>query len=209
MPGEDLPFVRHTFWELPSQLAGLDCEQPLLVVGAGLSAMDAIVLALSQGIKVVHVFYSDASSAVQAYRQLSPDLYPEYCNVFDLMQGKASSSQYVPLPKCHVTGFRPERVCAVQSEEGHERTVAVSAVQVLIGSEAKLDFLSESVRKKLGVYPDQPIHAKKNPVDVDPYTFECTNVPSLFAVGPLAGDNFVRFVLGGTLGVSHCLHQRL
>ncbi len=211
VPGEDFPFVRHTFQELSLQLESLDHREDhsLLVVGAGLSAADAIILALSRGVRVVHAFYQDVTSSTLTYHHLSQDGYPEYRAVFDLMRGKTFSSQYEPLAKCRVTEFRPGGVCVVQSEESLETLIEVSAVQVLIGSAAKLDFLPNSIVDQLGMYSDKPIHAKKNPVDIDPYTYECANVPSLFAVGPLAGDNFVRFVLGGALGVSHCLNQRL
>lgn len=40
-------------------------------------------------------------------------------------------------------------------------------------------------------------------MEVDVFTYEVENAPrkGLYAVGPLAGDNFVRFILGGAYGV--------
>lgn len=55
----------------------------------------------------------------------------------------------------------------------------------------------------LGKQPDKPIDSRSNPIEVDPYTYEVEKAPrrGLYAVGPLAGDNFVRFILGGAFGV--------
>ena len=62
---------------------------------------------------------------------------------------------------------------------------------VLIGSMANLSFLGDTA-DKLGLTPGLEI-SKDNPVDVDVFTHQCTAVPGLFAMGPLIGDNFVRY----------------
>lgn len=65
----------------------------------------------------------------------------------------------------------------------------VCYVLVLIGAAPRLEFLETS--SQLGRKPDAPID-KNNPIDVDVYTHQSTNVSGLFAMGPLVGDNFVR-----------------
>lgn len=62
----------------------------------------------------------------------------------------------------------------------------------------------------LGEDPSKPIDCKNNPLAVDKFTYEVTKVNrNLFAMGPLAGDNFVRFIPGGALAITAALHQRL
>ena len=70
---------------------------------------------------------------------------------------------------------------------------------MLIGASLKLDFLeSESqgldqgLGQGLGRVPDEPVN-KSNPVDIDVFTHQAVNVPGVFALGPLVGDNFVRY----------------
>lgn len=55
----------------------------------------------------------------------------------------------------------------------------------------------------LGKFKDKPIDSKSNPIEIDDFTYEVTNAPikGLYALGPLVGNNFVRFVLGGALGI--------
>ena len=69
--------------------------------------------------------------------------------------------------------------------------IKVSYVLVLIGSMANLSFLGDTA-DKLGLTPGLEI-SKNNPVDIDVFTHQCTAVPGLFAMGPLIGDNFVRY----------------
>ena len=61
---------------------------------------------------------------------------------------------------------------------------------VLIGASLKLDFL-EAESQGLGRVPEEPVN-KSNPVDIDVFTHQSVNVPGVFALGPLVGDNFVR-----------------
>ena len=59
VPGEHFPYVRHSYLELESAIddGELHCDtDPVVVIGAGLSAADAILMALNQKIPVVHIF---------------------------------------------------------------------------------------------------------------------------------------------------------
>ena len=209
-PGEELPFVKHSFSDLSFRLSQLaDSTNPVLVVGAGLSAADAILLALAKGLQVVHVFYQDARDPKLIYHKMPRELYSEYCHVSDLMQEKVHSSQYLPLAKHQVTEFKPEGVCIVRNEHGSTTAHHVSLALVLIGSKSELMYMPRKTVSKLGLVSEQPIHTKKNPVDIDSYSFECEILPSLYALGPLVGDNFVRFVLGGALGITKSLHHSM
>lgn len=56
---------------------------------------------------------------------------------------------------------------------------------------------------RLGKVADRPIDNKSNPIEIDDITYEVIKAPTkgLYALGPLVGDNFVRFVLGGAFGI--------
>lgn len=60
----------------------------------------------------------------------------------------------------------------------------------------------------LGENPKKAIDCKTNPIDVDKYTNEVLNAPKgLYALGPLVGDNFVRFIPGGALAITSALNK--
>ena len=74
--------------------------------------------------------------------------------------------------------------------------VKVSHVVVLVGSSPDLDFLDdESGRRglELGILSGQPI-SRNNPIDIDLFTHESILQQGLYDMGPLVGDNFVRFL---------------
>jgi len=56
-----------------------------------------------------------------------------------------------------------------------------------------------------GEDPDKPIDCKNNPLAVNKFTNELLEVPGVYALGPLVGDNFVRFISGGALSISSAL----
>lgn len=62
----------------------------------------------------------------------------------------------------------------------------------------------------LGEDPTKPIDCKSNPIAVDKYSNEVQNAttPGLFAMGPLVGDNFIRFIPGGALSITSALWKQ-
>lgn len=61
---------------------------------------------------------------------------------------------------------------------------------------------------KLGEDPLKPIDCKSNPIAVDKYTNAVLNAPKgLYSMGPLVGDNFVRFIPGGALAITSSLYK--
>merc|ERR1712025_378214 len=85
-------------------------------------------------------------------------------------------------------------------------SLKVSFILVLIGSSPDLSFLSSpSVGTcKLSV----TAAGRDNHIEIDPYTHESTIVPGLYAMGPLTGDNFVRFIQGGALAITAHIAQK-
>lgn len=60
----------------------------------------------------------------------------------------------------------------------------------------------------IGEDPSKPVDCKTNPISVDKFTNEVLRAPKgLFAMGPLVGDNFIRFISGGALAITSSLHK--
>lgn len=56
-----------------------------------------------------------------------------------------------------------------------------------------------------GEDPNKPIDCKNNPLAVNKFTNELLEVPGVYALGPLVGDNFVRFIAGGALSITSAI----
>ncbi|KAM9783040.1 oxidative stress-induced growth inhibitor 2 [Neosynchiropus ocellatus] len=242
--GEDLPFVFHSISELGLAVTQrkLDANSdPVLIVGAGLSAADAVLCACESNVRVLHVFRKTVDNADLIFKQLPKTLYPEYHKVYSMMcsqtyvnspsqkrpqltsvassvcakicqkpqlvRGGGLFPDYTSFPEHCVVSFQSDKKCLLQGNNSL-KAFKISMALVLIGTNPNLFFL-KGQGQYLGLDPEKPISCKQNPIDIDPFTFECTKEPGLFAMGPLVGDNFVRFLKGGALGIASCLLKRL
>jgi len=214
VPGETRPFVLHSVAELDDRIRHGELNKlsdPVVIVGGGLSAADAILRARADGISVVHVFRHSGRDNMSVYRQLPPDLYPEYDAVYRLMCSDVIGAVdgYTNYPNAIVVDFSSNNEVLLRCD-GIEGNVVIrtSFAVVLIGSRPDLSFL-QGDELEIGVIPGIAVDGKHNPVDVDPWTYQSLRHPGLYAVGPLVGDGFVRFLRGGALGVtSHLWQQR-
>ena len=211
VPGEDEPFVLHSLRDLEAAISRRDLTasstDPLLVVGAGLSAADAIVAALNQGVNTVHAFRKSPSDPSMIFKKLPSAIYPEYHRIYKMMSsggggGGNVNAPYSPLAEHRLTEICENReVRLVSTLTGESATMKVSFVVILIGSSPNMTFLEEKLTRDLGVVPDAPID-RNNPVNFDLYTNQAVNQRGIYAMGPLVGDNFVRFLQGGALAIT-------
>ncbi|XP_067853712.1 oxidative stress-induced growth inhibitor 2-like isoform X2 [Heptranchias perlo] len=211
--GEDLPFVHHTTSELEEALKAQETGvnfDPILIVGGGLTAADAVISAHHSNAPVIHVFRRGVNDPDLIFNQLPKVMCPEYHKVHQMMAQQSCTATgpyegYLSLPKHTVLCFTPDRKCILQDmTSGERRTFNISVALVLIGSNPNLTFLPDQGRS-LAVNTELPVNCKRNPVDVDCYTYECGQERGLYALGPLVGDNFVRFLQGGALAVTSAL----
>ncbi|XP_037309098.2 oxidative stress-induced growth inhibitor 2 isoform X2 [Pungitius pungitius] len=252
--GEDLPFVFHSTSDLGLAVSQrkLDMNSdPVLIVGAGLSAADAVLCACNSRIRVLHVFRKGVGDPDLIFKQLPKTLYPEYHKVYNMMCSQSYTNtapssalnrpqavsiassvcakmcpkpqlaagsvaggagaglfpDYTSFPEHCLVSFQSDRKCLLQGNNSL-KAFKISMALVLIGTNPNLFFL-KGQGQYLGQDPTKPISCTQNPIDIHPYTFECSREPGLFAMGPLVGDNFVRFLKGGALGIASCLLKRL
>ncbi|KFW88718.1 Oxidative stress-induced growth inhibitor 2, partial [Manacus vitellinus] len=214
--GEDFPFVLHSMSDFGAAISKGKLRgkaDPVLIVGAGLTAADAVLCACNNNIPVIHVFRRRVTDTSLIFKQLPKKLYPEYHKVYHMMCTQSHTvdsnqhSAYTSFPEHNVLSFKPEMKCVLQSASGLKKILKFSVALVLIGSHPNLFFLKDQGHS-IGRHSNQPITCKGNPIEIDPYTYECTKEANLFALGPLVGDNFVRFLKGGALGIARCLAIR-
>ncbi|KAF2905005.1 hypothetical protein ILUMI_01173 [Ignelater luminosus] len=178
---------------------------PVLVIGAGLSAADAIIATRCRNIPVLHVYRNKTSDLS---KQLPENMYPEYHKVHQMMQdGGSSYPLYQALPECTPIEFdEKERIVTLRTKSGDNLKYHVSFAAVLIGAQPDLTFLPQHFR--LGVNKNLPIDSKTNNVDINKLTHSVNGFDGLYAMGPLAGDNFVRFIPGGALAIISDLYRK-
>nr|XP_006127558.1 oxidative stress-induced growth inhibitor 2 [Pelodiscus sinensis]XP_025042688.1 oxidative stress-induced growth inhibitor 2 [Pelodiscus sinensis] len=214
--GEEFPFVFHSMSDFGAAISKGKLRgkvDPVLIVGAGLSAADAVLCAYNNNIPVIHVFRRRVADPSLIFKQLPKKLYPEYHKVYHMMCTQSHAvdsnlhSAYTSFPEHHVLCFKPDMKCVLQSASGLKKIFKFSIALVLIGSHPNLFFLKDQ-GQGIGHIANQPITCKGNSIEIDPYTYECTKEANLFALGPLVGDNFVRFLKGGALGIVRCLASR-
>ncbi|XP_053465698.1 oxidative stress-induced growth inhibitor 1 isoform X2 [Nycticebus coucang] len=213
--GEALPFVHYELSALEVAIrvgAVTPSSDPVLIIGAGLSAADAVLYARHYNIPVIHAFRRPVEDPGLVFNQLPKMLYPEYHKVHQMMREQSILSPspykgYCSLPEHRLLFFKEDHQAVFRDSQGIEKVFGISLVLVLIGSHPDLSFLP-GAGADLAVDPDQPLSARRNPIDVDPFTYQSTRQEGLYAMGPLAGDNFVRFVQGGALAVASSLLRK-
>lgn len=189
-----------------------DSLQPLMVVGAGLTAADAITIARSKRIPVIHVFRCKCNNASLVFHNLPPALFPEYHKVFSMMNGIPDPESggclqcYTAFQGYTVSQFLEGGEVVISDRETEtEKTIKCGGVLVCAGARPILDFLENEGRNLGTSEKDEIIDSSKNPVEIDTITYESTKETNLFAMGPLVGDNFVRYLRGGALGITNSI----
>lgn len=97
------------------------------------------------------------------------------------------------------------RSVILTSKSGETFKLRVSFAAILIGSRPNLNFLPHTFN--LGVKQNLPIDCKNNTIHIDKLSHKVEGFENLYAIGPLAGDNFVRFIPGGALAVVADLYK--
>lgn len=230
IPGENTypDWVTHDLNDLETRLGRLVNErdstdeqmQPVLVVGAGLSAADAIMAARFRGVSVLHAFRNSSNewsketvekitTSYDRLQWLPNSIYPEYHKVYEMMaDGGTNYPLYKSLPGYTLVrldekdeNMNTRRTVTFSAPDGQLHTFEVSIAAILIGYKPDLSYLEHN-GVGLGKLADKPIDSKSNPIEIDDFTYEVIKATKgLYVLGPLAGNNFVRFVLGGALGI--------
>lgn len=148
--GLEMPWVKYELPHLERALENCDEEarsrlKPVLIVGAGLSAADAVTICRSSGIPVVHV-YRNRTAGLD--KMLPGNVYPEYHEVHKMMKDAGRRYElYQALPEHTIVDLAQgpngsHRVTVQHLKTGEKREVEVSFCAILIGSRPDLRFFS-------------------------------------------------------------------
>lgn len=266
--GETLPFVFHSLSKLEQIIKQTQLNfswkkdllkkrqiDPILIVGSGLSAADALIL-LSQrfqnkSMRVIHLFRKSIQDRSLIFNQLISNdnaTYPEYYQIFQHMKASVKNTQclacfsqaslvktqysqwfekYQAYEQCILTSITNKSKKKLATLEfindqnlkqcsqcnkpiGHKGSIEISSALILIGTNPQLSFISNELQNKLPLNPSIPLDLRYNPLDLDLYTYQCKQIPRLYALGPLAGDYFVRYLQGGALAIAnHIWNEQL
>lgn len=156
-------WVKHDLPALESILEQVPDDErpkmkPVLVVGAGLSAADAVSICRSSGINVIHV-YRNRSAGLD--KMLPETVYPEYHEVHKMMKDSVNTySLYSPMPEHSIIEFIPgklqsdnlsspcHQVVLKQLNTGEIKIVDVSYCAILIGFRPDLQFLETNLQQQ-------------------------------------------------------------
>jgi hypothetical protein len=209
---------------------------PLLVIGSGFSAADAIISA-SPDQKLLHVFKWSPEDRPSPLRSCHQRAYPEYAGVYRLMKraalaADATKSQRLKPRRTNSTAFLETRswddvyegVCNVdithvEVEDGLARvsfrradgstfTRSVRGLVYAAGRRGTLDYLDFKLRSEvLGHELDGT--AITGQTLRAKATEDLQVAPGVFIIGSLTGDSLVRFAYGGCVATAgHLLGDR-
>lgn len=167
-------------------------NHPVIIVGDGISAADAVICALERNCQVLHLIRrNDGQLKNVMLSRLSPLVYPEYSRVYQLMTGQRIEENYKRLTETTIRG-----VCGNLIELNTPSGVIkeqFSCLSICIGRQTELPLL-KGIADNLEQFSST--------------TYCSTNDPSLFAIGAMTGDHFVRYLVGGSLCTAQTLILR-
>uniref|UniRef100_A0A915K0V7 Uncharacterized protein n=1 Tax=Romanomermis culicivorax TaxID=13658 RepID=A0A915K0V7_ROMCU len=211
------------------------CNLPVLVVGDGLSAADTVTRLLLAEIPVIHSFRRSLQEVRHSFTKFSKILYPEYHKLCQLMTPGVNDRLYTAYPNTEVIGFSriPNVKCRLipegknfgfdasstvvklkstlvdRSDDAIVDDLTFSKAVISIGYRPNLKFFDDRYKKSLAGNHWKNLDSKCNLVDVDPFTKKSRGDPTIYALGPLIADNFVRYLIGGSMAVASDLIKEL
>lgn len=210
---------------------------PLLIIGSGFSAADAIISASSDQ-KILHVFKWSPEDRPSPLRSCHQQAYPEYAGVYRLMKRAAlasSGSSQAKRPKygrgTSSTFFESrkwdelyEGICNVdvtavelkndqaritfRREDGSTFCRFVRGLVYAAGRRGTLSYLDPELRSEvLGQDDLGPVVSGQTLREKAMEDLEVA--PGVYIIGSLTGDSLVRFAYGGCVSAaSHLMHGR-
>ncbi|KAE9414599.1 hypothetical protein Angca_007694, partial [Angiostrongylus cantonensis] len=185
-----LPVV-YDVLSMRSQLAQHDCNSDtsvrVVVVGDGITSADAVRVCLEHEVPVLHLMRrTERQIQNSVLSRLSPLHYLEYHSIYRLMIGKDSHPLYVKRHASSIISVDENSVLTISTSKEYQYEKC-SLLVVCIGRVSDFDGIL------VGKYTFTGYHSEED--------------PTLMRVGSFAGDNLVRYIVGGCLDVARSLHN--
>lgn len=212
-------------------------KAPLLIIGSGFSAADAII-STSPDQKILHVFRWSPEDRPSPLRSCHQQAYPEYAGVYRLMKRAAlaaSGTSKTQRPKYRrgtSSAFLESRhldelyegvcnvdVTAVEIENGQAQITfrredgtsfcrAVRGLVYAAGRRGNLNYLGTELRSEV-LGRDDPEPAVSGQTLRAKAMEDLEVAPGVHVIGSLTGDSLVRFAYGGCVSTaSRLIHER-
>ncbi|KAI6188973.1 hypothetical protein M3Y98_00412100 [Aphelenchoides besseyi] len=162
-------------------------KSPVIVVGDGISAADAIRHCLSNQVPVVHVFRrTEKQLKGTMLSRLSSTIYPEYSKIFDLMVERTTDSLYRRADACSIRAINSNHTVLLEHQKtGCTELIPYRCLCVCVGLRTELSMLEDK----------HEFHTN----------YQSQQDPTLYAIGSAIGDHFVRYLIGGAFHVAQKL----
>ncbi|KAK6505955.1 hypothetical protein TWF506_010882 [Arthrobotrys conoides] len=147
-------------WDSSPENTSVAAQLPLLVVGSGYTAADAILC--NQGKRpIVHVYRWDPEDRPSPLRGCHPQAYPGYASVYRQMKDavlkkqSATNGIYQGYPNAVVVETREDGTVKLsvmaEDETNQETVIKVADIEVCIGRRGRLDYLAPDLCKEIGI----------------------------------------------------------
>ncbi|PCH01382.1 Hypothetical protein PENO1_043050 [Penicillium occitanis (nom. inval.)] len=211
------------------------CRYPLLVVGSGFTAADAIISAPS-GQPILHTFLWNPNVRPSPLKSCHQQAYPEYAGIYRLMKRAALSSSssragsrpkarrlastsflesrnwddiYEGLPNCVVEDVQLKEDHAIVTlalEDGTKLSRPVCGLVYGVGRRGALDYLDSSLRAEVLRDANHSDDGMISAKTLRTKVMEDLEVaPDVFVIGSLTGDSLIRFAYGGCVYAAYSL----
>ena len=231
--GEGLPFVAHR----TAQLSPTAQTVLVVGAGLSAADCIVDLLRRGRTVIHVHRGAADATKLWKFSAPHSARMYPEYHALVTAMASTPTGETtpllggtYSVFGQTELTAIEQDGTCRVNvaaaaaavvgqgvraNDAAGEAELSAEAIAILIGSSPDLSFLPSSVQEAIAdAGPPSRVSERgvaathKVFLDVEPFTMETRAVASLFALGPLRGDNFCRFAIHDGHGVAEAIRMR-
>uniref|UniRef100_A0A0N5C5M0 Pyr_redox_2 domain-containing protein n=1 Tax=Strongyloides papillosus TaxID=174720 RepID=A0A0N5C5M0_STREA len=156
----------------------------VIVVGDGYGAADVISYCLSMGIYIIHIIKRDKLQMKNhKLSSISDSIYPEYSSIYRLMMGRINNPYYVRYLRSSISEIYDDEV-VIETGQGkinENYTFIVPCIGKKVDDTLKLQNFNIS-------------QTYRNRFD-----------PTIFGIGSLIGDHYVRECVGGALAVARMI----
>lgn len=209
-----VPFVGRNLSTLVNHRA------PLLVVGSGFSAADAIIENLGKR-PIIHLFRWHLAKYISPLKHCHRSSYPEYADIYKRMKLAAQTRSkgsdmpdYKGFSDCRIIDVKERSNCfevrLLDEVDESVCTVNAGELAVLAGRRTSLDFLEPRILRSLKIPVEDAwleksglrdqIEAHGPRLSVDRGRIIC--------IGSITGDSLIKFMFGGVLGAAgHILDE--
>uniref|UniRef100_A0A0N5A466 Pyr_redox_2 domain-containing protein n=1 Tax=Parastrongyloides trichosuri TaxID=131310 RepID=A0A0N5A466_PARTI len=159
----------------------------VVVIGDGYGAADVVSYCLSMGIQTIHIIKRDKLQMKNhKLSSVSDSMYPEYSSIYRLMMGRIQNPNYIKYLGATVSEIYDDNV-VIKTSKGDVCE--------------NYTFIVPCIGKKV----DNTLQLENFHIS---NTYRNRHDPTIFGIGSLIGDHYVRECVGGALAVARMILKK-